>query len=140
MSGVSAPTTATRGAPFSSHAPRDEPRVAFDRQRERVQLRKRRRAVLQLIERHREGKVERELGDGLDVVAQQRPHDDLHAARACVLERGEHAVFAMRDHDEAVRVAGGTGCREESGPHGFGRAREGFHIERQDQRNGYARP
>ena len=56
--------------------PRDKTRVALDRERKRVEVRNRWRAFIQLIERHREGQIQRDLRHGLEVVAQQRADDE----------------------------------------------------------------
>ncbi len=129
ISGVSAPTITTFCA-ASSRMRRAIVRASLSTARENVNRRGRaRRRVVGLIERKRPRQVELRLRDDLEIVANQRSHDDLGAGCPRGLERAEHAVLGVRNDD--VRRASAGGRRDESGAHGFRGARIGGHIERQ---------
>ncbi len=144
-SGVSALMTTTPGAggtpadpACAASAPSRRaitPRVALDRQRERVEARHGGGAFVELVERDRVRKLGRHRRDDLDVVAHQRSDDHLGAGRAGGLDGGQHAVLAVRVDLRAQAAAGRFRGRQEARADGVGGARVRGRVERQHQRD-----
>src|SRR5206468_7459561 len=118
---------------------REQTCVGIDRQRERIHGRRQRRSVVQLIQRDRPWNFRIGERERLEIVAQQRADDDAYAACTRLLERGEDAIFLMRDDDDLRLLAGLFGGREKSRAHRFRSACVSGNFEWQDERNDIAR-
>ena len=72
--------------------------LALDRQRQRVDVRRKGVSLVELVQRDRPRQVAAGRCDGLEVVAHQRPDDDARAASRAFVERGDDVAIAVRNH------------------------------------------